>query len=357
MLFLPLNGLAGPQTHSTALGESNLSAVQSPSLSLFDSITPGNKAKLEVYTEDGRFAFTIKVAPVLKGVMERTKIDMIRTVTGTGSNLLLELSVPEGATGGRFTPNRLFLELEGGKKYSLGKMFELSFQEEGNSLISGSLFRCFLGECRELTEGDSYTGVYSFYRKSSLSRVTRLANLFADRSNLTPAAIYIYYRGGGQRVKIPKTGEITSTEQPSISRAIELPQTGSQNVGEHVQVSESVEPGDVVGMDPDRPNHYRKTREPYSTFVAGVITVRPVVELGMSGKAAEGPVLALSGTAKVKVTTENGPVGPGDLLTTSSTPGYAMVCRDKARCSGAIIGKALQPLDSGKGRIEVLLVG
>jgi len=356
MFFWSLSGIASPQTHSNSLGKSNLLAVQSPSLSLFNLISPENKADLEVHTEDGRFAFTIKIAPLLDGVLGKTKIEVIRAVTGTSSNLLFELSVPEGAAGGRFDPNKLFLELEGGRKYSLGKMFELSLQEEGASLLSGSLFRCFLNECHELAEGDSYFGIYSFYRKSSISRVARLASLFADSSGLAATTLYLYYRGGGSRAEIPMIDGLTSSEPPAISSSVELPQTGSQNVGEHVQVSESVEPGDVVGMDPDRPNHYRKTREPYSTLVAGVITVRPVVELGMSGKAAEGPVLALSGTAKVKVTTENGPVGPGDLLTTSSTSGYAMVCRDKARCSGAIIGKALQPLDSGKGRIEVLLV-
>ena len=38
----------------------------------------------------------------------------------------------------------------------------------------------------------------------------------------------------------------------------------------------------------------------------------------------------------------NGNIEVGDLLTTSSTPGYAMKCNDKLKCMGAIVGKALE---------------
>ncbi|MEK7590933.1 MAG: hypothetical protein AAB489_01865, partial [Patescibacteria group bacterium] len=47
--------------------------------------------------------------------------------------------------------------------------------------------------------------------------------------------------------------------------------------------------------------------------------------------------LALAGRVPVMVSDENGPIRPGDLLTTSSTPGVAM----KATKAGPIIGKAL----------------
>jgi hypothetical protein len=45
----------------------------------------------------------------------------------------------------------------------------------------------------------------------------------------------------------------------------------------------------------------------------------------------------------------------GDLLTTSPTPGHAMKASDRSRAFGAIIGKALQPIDSGQGLILVLV--
>jgi hypothetical protein len=49
------------------------------------------------------------------------------------------------------------------------------------------------------------------------------------------------------------------------------------------------------------------------------------------------------------------PVRIGDLLTTSATTGHAMSAIDSTRAFGAVIGKALQPLGSGKGLIAILV--
>jgi len=45
----------------------------------------------------------------------------------------------------------------------------------------------------------------------------------------------------------------------------------------------------------------------------------------------------------------------GDLLTTSATPGHAMKATDNARAFGAVLGKALAPLPSGKGLVPILV--
>jgi len=66
--------------------------------------------------------------------------------------------------------------------------------------------------------------------------------------------------------------------------------------------------------------------------------------------------MAMIGIVPTKVTTENGPIKPGDLLVTSSTVGYAMKGTDRNRMLGAVIGKALGKLDSGAGVIEVGIV-
>ena len=65
--------------------------------------------------------------------------------------------------------------------------------------------------------------------------------------------------------------------------------------------------------------------------------------------------MAVVGIVPTKVSTENGPIERGDLLVASSTPGYAMKGTDRSRMLGAVIGKALEPLDEGKGVIEVLV--
>jgi hypothetical protein len=55
---------------------------------------------------------------------------------------------------------------------------------------------------------------------------------------------------------------------------------GGADVAERIDVSEAVEPGDVVEIDPDNPGKFRKAREALSTRVAGVISTAPGVVLG-----------------------------------------------------------------------------
>ena len=67
--------------------------------------------------------------------------------------------------------------------------------------------------------------------------------------------------------------------------------------------------------------------------------------------------VAVLGIVPVKVTDENGPVQPGDLLTTSSAAGHAMRCDGLALCFGRTLGKALEGLPAGQhtGVIQVLV--
>jgi hypothetical protein len=147
--------------------------------------------------------------------------------------------------------------------------------------------------------------------------------------------------------------------------------SGNADVAEYILASEPLEPGDVVELDPHNPKHYRKAREPYSPWVAGVISTAPGFVLGakhlslalsVNGEGrgevepGERPLLALLGRVPVKATTESGPIRPGDMLTSASKPGYAMRCVDVTQCEGAIIGKALEALDKGEGVILILLM-
>ncbi len=117
-------------------------------------------------------------------------------------------------------------------------------------------------------------------------------------------------------------------------------------------------PGDVlvIGADPARP--FTKTAAPYAKNVAGIYSTKPGY---IGSKRGIGPAtdneipLALTGIVPCKVTCQNGPIRMGDLLATSSTPGYAMKATDSRRMAGAVVGKALQPLAKGRGVIEVLV--
>ena len=116
-------------------------------------------------------------------------------------------------------------------------------------------------------------------------------------------------------------------------------------------------PGDVLVIDPDSDRRFATSTEPYSTRVAGIVSTKPGI-LGSTHPLINDPEevpVAMVGIVPCHVSTENGPIRRGDLLVTSSTPGYAMRGTDRSRMTGAIVGKALQSLDSGSGVIEVLV--
>lgn len=126
----------------------------------------------------------------------------------------------------------------------------------------------------------------------------------------------------------------------------------------HVSGAEP-QPGDVVEIDPEHPDHFRLAGSPNSTFVAGVISTAPGMLLNAPGAdesvTPPGVALALAGRVPVKVSAENGAVHPGDLLVASSTPGHAM--RAPANPAiGTVIGKALESLDNGTGTVQMLVM-
>ena len=120
------------------------------------------------------------------------------------------------------------------------------------------------------------------------------------------------------------------------------------------------EPGDVLEIDRNADRHLRLSAQPYATLVAGIYSTKPGL-LGTphhlddsTAQASEVP-LAIVGIVPCKVTAENGPIERGDLLVTSSRPGYAMKGTDRQRMLGAVIGKALAPWSTGSGVIQVLV--
>ncbi|HTH22400.1 MAG TPA: hypothetical protein VL854_09305, partial [Nitrososphaeraceae archaeon] len=65
--------------------------------------------------------------------------------------------------------------------------------------------------------------------------------------------------------------------------------------------------------------------------------------------------LALMGKVYCKVDATHSPIAIGDLLTTSSTKGYAMKANDVTKAFGAVLGKALGCISEGLGMIPVLV--
>ncbi|MBN1147787.1 MAG: hypothetical protein JXA78_11070 [Anaerolineales bacterium] len=124
---------------------------------------------------------------------------------------------------------------------------------------------------------------------------------------------------------------------------------------EMLPASQALEPGEVLVIGQD--GELARSNEAYQAAVVGVYSTRPSY-LGNSQKLGqEGYVpLAIAGLAPVKVSAENGPIQPGDLLVSASIPGHAMRCQGVENCFGRTIGKAMQPLPSGAGVILVLII-
>jgi hypothetical protein len=120
----------------------------------------------------------------------------------------------------------------------------------------------------------------------------------------------------------------------------------------------SVEPGTVMVIGEGL--RLRASDQAYDKRVAGIVSgagdYRPGIILGRrpGGDSQKLPI-ALMGRVFCKVDADQSPVRVGDLLTTSAVRGHAMKVGDPARAFGAVIGKALGPLESGRGTIPVLV--
>jgi len=109
-------------------------------------------------------------------------------------------------------------------------------------------------------------------------------------------------------------------------------------------------PGDLVSVGAD--GFVQKSMMAESPKVMGVVSTKPAHVLrGMIPDSVE---VALTGVVPCHVVAENGPVLPGDLLISSSRPGYAMRA-NKPYEIGTIVGKAIERLDSGEGTIFILV--
>ena len=121
------------------------------------------------------------------------------------------------------------------------------------------------------------------------------------------------------------------TQTPTGSQASS---TISSGIATMVDIRESVSPGDVISFTN---NGYRKSTVEYDSNIFGVVVDTPAVVLENAGSAISRPVLS-SGKAYVKVSSVNGIINPGDLVTASSRPGVAM----KSTKTGYVIGTAIE---------------
>lgn len=138
--------------------------------------------------------------------------------------------------------------------------------------------------------------------------------------------------------------------------------TGGADLSERFDIGgDSLMPGMVVVIDAEHAGALKQSDRAYDPKVAGIISgaggVKPGMMMSQSGSAAGGKLpVALTGRVYCYVDASNDAIEPGDLLTTSNTPGHAMKATDRQLAQGAIIGKAMTSLPAGERGLVLVLV-
>jgi len=172
----------------------------------------------------------------------------------------------------------------------------------------------------------------------------------------------IYLKNGAGSSTIELYGDYAGTNRGRVvTNALQI--TGGSDLSEQFEISgpeECVQPGMVVCIDPSRPGKLMVSGRAYDKKVAGIISgagdLRPGMIMAQEGSAADGgQAVALTGRVFCRADASGGSIEPGDMLTTSETPGHAMKVTDYSRAQGAVLGKAMTSLESGKGLVLVLV--
>jgi hypothetical protein len=120
-----------------------------------------------------------------------------------------------------------------------------------------------------------------------------------------------------------------------------------------------LEAGTLMVIDPEHPGQLMPSTSAYDSKVAGIVSgangVNPGIKMGQDSLMDGKNPIAMTGRVYVKCTAANGHIKPGDLLTSSDIPGYAMKASDRTRAPGATVGKAMSNLDKDTGLVLVLV--
>jgi hypothetical protein len=203
-----------------------------------------------------------------------------------------------------------------------------------------------------LTANATGGGSLTLYNSNGLAR----ASLFGGNGGGT---MNLYRSDGSNTVSIVADD---GTGSGLVTTSV-LQITGGADLSEQFDVQTgdgNLQPGMVVCIDAQHPGQLAVSSRPYDRTVAGIISgaggISPGMLMGHHGTVADGKhAVALTGRVYCLADATVGPIHPGDLLTTSMTPGHAMKVSDPARAQGAILGKAMASLETGKGLVLVLV--
>ncbi len=222
-----------------------------------------------------------------------------------------------------------------------GCLFQLN-DENGDSSI--------LIDCQE----DTYGGGLIRVRDAGSTRVYLGANDGVAGGGI----VKLYDDAGNRTITIDAD---YSGEGRIVTEVLQI--TGGADLSEQFDISTSgtpVQPGMIVSIDPHSVGKLHISEKAYDPAVAGVVSgaggVKPGMLMGQTDSIVDGAYpVALSGRVYCLVDAGYGAIKPGNLITTSNTPGHGMKAIDRDRAYGAVIGKAMSSLDEGRGLVLVLV--
>jgi hypothetical protein len=190
---------------------------------------------------------------------------------------------------------------------------------------------------------------------------------FTSTTELTGSSTTISESGSAYRIQhmglqVMSTGNVcvaissctnTLGVEGTIAASGTITASATPDISETIPSAPNVQPYDVVSAGPNGKVDAVLSSTPYDPTAIGVISNGTssfrINANGGSSSTPTGKYLVLAGRVPVYVTNQGGSIAPGDYLTTSSTPGYAM----KADHAGPTIGKALGFFNGTSGIVMV----
>jgi hypothetical protein len=240
---------------------------------------------------------------------------------------------------------------------------------DGVSVLDMFDDRAGIGVCGEHRGAGTGVKAISHAGAGLAAYSTEFEAVHAETRSMDTAAVAAYNlnpRGGGAAIFAKKEGprghagffdgRVWITGELGVGGDIVLANADCAEDFDVVSAS-SAAPGTVMVASERGVLH--PSSQAYDRRVVGVISgagqYRPGLVLDKQPSETNRSPVALLGKVCCKATAEFGAIAVGDLLTTSPTTGHAMKASDPARAFGAVIGKALSPLQEGQGLIPILV--